>query len=62
MIDYATESRVAQNYRERFLTSAEDVFLVLRMYAKNDYHAYFLHANLDDINHKQFIELFEISL
>ena len=43
---------MAQNYRERFLTSAEDVFLVLKMYAKNDYNAYFLNANLDDISHK----------
>ena len=32
------------------------------MYAKNDYAAYFLHANLVEISHKQFIELFEISL
>jgi len=52
LIDYATEARVAQNYRERFLVSADDVNLVLRMYAKNDYAAYFLHANLEEISHK----------
>ena len=44
------------------MVSAEDVLLVLKMYAKNDYNAYFLHANLDDITHKQFIDLFMISL
>ena len=53
---------MALNYRERFLVSAEDVFLVLKMYAKNDYSAYFLAANLGDISHKQFIELFMIAL
>jgi len=37
LIDYATEPRVAQNYRERFLINAEEVLLVLKMYAKNDY-------------------------
>ena len=51
LIDYATEARVAQNFRERFLISAEDVFLVLKMYAKNDYQTYFLHANLEEITH-----------
>ena len=62
LIDYATEARVSQNYRERFLVSAEDVLLVLKMYAKNDYNAYFLHANLSEITHRQFIELFEIAI
>ena len=46
LIDYAVEARVAQNYREKFLVTAEDVLLVLKMYTKNDYTAYFLHANL----------------
>ena len=62
LIDYGTEARVAQNYRERFLITSDDVFLVLKMYSKNDYVAYFLHAQLDEITHKQFIELFEIAL
>jgi hypothetical protein len=44
------------------LVSADDVLLVLKMYAKNDYNAYFLAADLDEISHKQFIELFMISL
>ena len=34
LIDYAVEQRVAQNYRERFLVSPEDIFLVLEMYSK----------------------------
>ena len=62
LIDFAIESRVAQNYRERFLISPEDVYLVLNMYAKNDYVNYFLRLNLEQISHKQFVELFEISI
>jgi len=32
------------------------------MYAKNDYVNYFLRLNLEQISHKQFVELFEISI
>ena len=46
MIDYTMEQRVAQNYRERFLVSAEDIYLVLCMYSKNDYVNYFLRLDL----------------
>ena len=52
LIDCATEPRVALNYRERFITTPEDVLLVAKMYAKNDYNAYFLASNLDDITHR----------
>ena len=63
LIDYYVESRVSQNYRERFLVSAEDIYLVLEMYAKNDYVSHFLKINFEDIiTHKQFVELFCIAL
>jgi hypothetical protein len=44
------------------LVSPEDIYLVLNMYAKNDYVNYFLRLNLEKISHKQFVELFEISI
>jgi hypothetical protein len=46
VIDFYVEQRVAQNYRERFLVSTEDIYLVLCMYAKNDYVNYFLRLDL----------------
>ena len=63
LIDYATEPRVAQNFREKFLVSTEDILLVVKMYAKNDYDQHFLNAKLNEIkNHKEFVEIFEIAL
>jgi hypothetical protein len=44
------------------LISTEEIYLVLTMYAKNDYVNYFLRLNLEEISHKQFIELFEIAI
>ena len=41
LIHYLAESRVAQNYRERFLVSSKEVNLILEMYCKNDYIAHF---------------------
>jgi len=52
LIDYAIEPRVAQNYRERFLSTAEEIYLVLEMYCKNDYVSHFLKINFEDISHK----------
>lgn len=37
VINNDVESRVAQNYRERFLVSAEDIYIVFEMYCKEDY-------------------------
>ena len=34
LIDFQVESRVALNYRERFLTKKEQIILVLEMYCK----------------------------
>lgn len=62
LIDYNVESRVAQNYRERFLVSSEDVFLVLQMYAQNDYVSHFLRVNTEEIQHEQFMQLFQTCL
>jgi hypothetical protein len=62
LIDYAIEPRVAQNYRERFLSTAEEIYLVLEMYCKNDYVSHFLKINFEEISHKQFVELFCICL
>ena len=52
LIDYAIEPRVAQNYRERFLSTAEEIYLVLEMYCKNDYVSHFLKINFEEITHK----------
>mmetsp|Transcript_12389 Transcript_12389/g.19299 ORF Transcript_12389/g.19299 Transcript_12389/m.19299 type:complete len:203 (+) Transcript_12389:1049-1657(+) len=56
------ESRVARNYRERFLKSAEDIFIVFQMYCKEDYDEQFLTTKKDEISHDQFLELFVLSL
>lgn len=62
LIDFTVEQRVAQNYRERFLISPQDIYLVLSMYSKNDYVNYFLRLDLSEISHKQYIELFIIAI
>mmetsp|Transcript_31436 Transcript_31436/g.48062 ORF Transcript_31436/g.48062 Transcript_31436/m.48062 type:complete len:130 (+) Transcript_31436:1275-1664(+) len=62
LIHYLAESRVAQNYRERFLTSNKALNMVLEMYCKNDYIAHFLNINLEDISHKQIKELFRVCI
>ena len=62
LIDYQVEQRVAQNYRERFLISAEDIFLVLEMYSKQDYVNHFLQMDLTQIKRAQFIELFKLCI
>lgn len=62
LIDYSVEQRITQNYRERFLVSKEDIYLVSQMYAQNDYVAHFLKADATDVSHSQFIELFSICM
>lgn len=62
LIDMNVESRVALNYRERFLTTKEQIMLVLEMYCKNDYQRHYLKADKSEILHKQFIELFCICI
>ena len=49
LIDYRVEERIAQNYRERFLVSPEEIYLVLEMYAKQDYSEHFLVTNTEEI-------------
>jgi hypothetical protein len=46
VIDCTNDERVASNYRERFLTKKEEVFLVLEMYCKNDYVGQFLRTDI----------------
>mgnify|MGYP006999547019 CR=1 FL=1 len=62
IIDYHVESRVAQNYRERFLSEPHEIYLVLEMYSKQDYVNHFLSMELDQISKSQLIELFKICL
>ena len=62
LIDYHIESRVAQNYRERFLITPEEIYLVLEMYSKQDYYLHFLKMDLSEITKNQFIELFKLCI
>lgn len=62
VIDHKVEDRVAQNYRERFLVSKEDIYIVYEMYCKEDYDEQFLMTDKEEISHKQFINLFHICL
>ena len=61
LIDYRIDSRVAQNYRERFLTTFSQIILILEMYAKNDYVENFLNITYP-ISHQQYIDLFCLCL
>jgi len=58
VINNNVESRVAQNYRERFLVTAEDIYIVFDMYCKEDYDEQFINTKKDEITHKQFVDLF----
>ena len=42
VINYSVESRVAQNYREQFLVTAEDIYIAFDMYCKEDYDEQFI--------------------
>jgi hypothetical protein len=37
VINYSIEQRVAQNYREQFLVTADDIYIAFDMYCKEDY-------------------------
>ena len=37
VINSEIEERVARNYRERFLVTADDIYIVFEMYCKEDY-------------------------
>lgn len=54
LIDYNANVRIARNYRERFLVTSDDIYLVLKMYAHNDYIESFLRISMDEISHLQF--------
>lgn len=56
------ESRVAKNYRERFLITREDIFIVFQMYCKEDYDEQFQQTFKDEVTHQQFLELFVICI
>jgi hypothetical protein len=62
VINNDIEARVALNYRERFLVTPEDIFIVFEMYCKEDYDEQFIITRKHDITHKQFIDLFIICL
>jgi len=62
LINYQVEPRIAQNYRERFMTSNKALNLVLEMYCKNDFISHFLNINIDDLTKKQQINLFCICI
>ena len=59
LIDFFVEPRVARNYRERFLVSSEDIYLVLNMYCQNDYVQHFLRLDTSAMSHEQFVALFK---
>ena len=62
VINNEVEARVAQNYRERFLITAEDIYTVFEMYCKEDYDEQFMSTKKSEITKKQFIDLFIICL
>jgi len=37
VINHKVEQRVTQNFRERFIQSKEDIYIVFEMYCKEDY-------------------------
>jgi hypothetical protein len=50
--DGAVEQRVAQNYREKFLVTADDIYIVFEMYCKEDYDESFIATKKDEISHQ----------
>jgi hypothetical protein len=45
------EQRVSQNYREKFLITADDIYIVFEMYCKEDYDAEFISTIKEEITH-----------
>ena len=62
LIDFFVDTRIANNYREKFLTSQSDINTVLDMYCHNDYVMHFLRLDTSSISHDQFVELFRTCL
>ena len=62
VINNDIESRVAFNYRERFLVTPEDIYIVFEMYCKEDYDEQFKKTKKERISHKQFVDLFIICI
>ena len=58
VINNEIEERVAQNYRERFLVTKEDIYIVFEMYCKEDYDEQFQNTKKDEITYNQFVSLF----
>jgi hypothetical protein len=52
VINNDIEARVAQNYRERFLVTPEDIYIVFEMYCKEDYDEQFKKTKKERITHK----------
>ena len=62
IINYNLESRVAQNYREKFLNTPEEIYIVFEMYCKEDYEKNFIRVKKNNMSTKQFLDLFVICL
>jgi len=62
VINHNVESRVIQNFRERFIQSKEDIYIVFEMYCKEDYEQQFIMTEKSEITHAQFVDLFLICL
>lgn len=58
VINYDIEERVAMNYRQRFLVTADDIFITFEMYCKEDYDEQFVKTTKSVISEKQFVHLF----
>lgn len=63
VIDYALESRITLNFRDRFLATREDINIIIEMYARNDYVSHFLKIlDPNETSHQQFCDLFMVAL
>lgn len=62
IINNPIEARVAQNYREKFIVTSQDIGIVFEMYCKEDYADQFIKTQKVGITHKQFVDLFVICL
>mmetsp|Transcript_30406 Transcript_30406/g.46575 ORF Transcript_30406/g.46575 Transcript_30406/m.46575 type:complete len:238 (+) Transcript_30406:117-830(+) len=62
IITSKVDRRVVFNYRERFLVTARDIYIVFEMYCKEDYDEPFKQTPKHEITPKQFVDLFVICL
>ena len=49
VINNEVEARTVQNYREKFLVTAEDIYIVFEMYCKEDYDEEFQKTRKNEI-------------